>query len=75
LQQALVFLTSLSASFNEPRLSYPTWEDNGAFSLRITDLSADLTYLIDELISTGIRVDEMRKSVRALNNPTLFGYL
>ena len=68
-QQALATLTNLSLSFKEAQLNYPTWGVTTELSLCMKEIIADLKYLTNELVSTGLRIDELRKSVGVMHNP------
>ena len=68
LQEASALLKNLRTSLGEPAPGYPGWQAAAELLLQVTELSEDLIYLIDELISAGSRIEEMRKTVRVLPN-------
>ncbi len=66
MREASSLLKNLQKSLGEPAPGYPGWQAAAELLLQVTELLADLTYLTDELISAGSRIEEMRKTVRVL---------
>ncbi len=66
MQEASALLENLKTSLGEPASGYTGWQAAAELLLQVTELSADLIYLTDELISAGSRIEEMRKTVRVL---------